>query len=224
MTIERLSYGLAEVKIAAEGDMTFSGYGAVFGNIDSYGDVIAKGAFADTLAAARKANRMPAMLSQHGGFLGGDNTPIGVWTEMREDETGLFVEGKLADTPRGIEAYKLLKMTPRPAYDGLSIGFLPKEFSLRTRPEEPRRTLKKVDLFEVSLVTMPANGKARVTSVKSADEIKTIREFEEFLRDAGFSRAAATAISSGGFKNAPDPRDADVAELTERFRSLRPSS
>jgi hypothetical protein len=84
----------------------------------------------------------------------------------------------------------------------------------RSRPEEPRRTLKKVDLMEVSIVTMPANPKARVTQVKSG----SIREFEAFLRDAGgFSAAQAKAIAASGFKSIEAMRDAgDGQELESR--------
>lgn len=199
------------------GAMTFAGYGARFNNVDAYGDVIAPGAFTRTLKEARSSGNWPAMLLQHGSFLGGDdNMPVGVWTEMREDDKGLWVEGQLADTQRGRDAYALLKMSPRPAINGMSIGFRATEWTMRTKPDEPRRTLKAVDLFEVSLVTFPANSKARVESVKSADEIKTIREFEEFLRDVGgFSNAQAKAIASQGFKGS-DPRDEDDAEQVMR--------
>jgi HK97 family phage prohead protease len=186
--VERLSFGLTEVKVddSSADEMRFSGYGAVFGNVDSYGDVIAKGAFAETLKKSKSSGVWPAMLSQHGGMFGSDSTPIGIYTEMREDDTGLWVEGKLANTERGKEAYELLKMKPRPAYNGLSIGFRAKEWAVRTQPDEPRRTLKAVDLLEVSLVTFPANTKARVVSVKS--EFNP-REIEDGLRDAGLSRA-----------------------------------
>lgn len=199
MAIERAAFGLREIKLAGtetEG-MTFSGYGAVFGNVDSYGDVIQPGAFADTLAASHKSGTWPAMLLQHGGYGMGaeDMMPIGIWTSLAEDGHGLKVEGKFADTARGREAYALLKMTPRPAIDGLSIGYIAKDWSQRSRPEEPRRTLKKVDLLEVSLVTFPANGKARITGVKSVEEINTLRDAEAYLRDAGgFSKSEAVAL------------------------------
>jgi HK97 family phage prohead protease len=210
--LNSLACQLLEVKFAgSENDMTFSGYGAVFGNVDSYGDVVAPGAFKDTLARAKNVNDWPAMLSQHGSFLGGqDNVPVGVWTDMREDNKGLLVEGKLAPTPRGQELYTLMKMQPRPAINGLSIGYVAKEWSMRSRPEEPRRTLKKVDLMEVSIVTMPANPKARVTQVKSG----SIREFEAFLRDVGgFSSAQAKQIASSGFKSIEAMRDAGGGEV-----------
>jgi len=218
-----LACQLLEVKFAgSESDMSFSGYGAVFGNVDAYGDVIAPGAFKDTLARAKSANDWPAMLSQHGSFLGGqDNVPVGVWSDMHEDSKGLVVEGKLAPTPRGQELYTLMKMQPRPAINGLSIGYVAKEWSARSRPEEPRRTLKKVDLMEVSIVTMPANPKARVTQVKSG----SIRDFEAFLRDAGgFSSAQAKQIAASGFKSFEAMRDAgdgpEVGASVDRLISI----
>lgn len=228
--MERLALGLSEVKFASgQADGTFSGYGAAFGNVDSYGDVIKAGAFKRTLREAKKSGKWPAMLSQHGGWgmSSEDMMPIGIWTTLEEDEKGLYVEGKLAlDTRRGADAYALLKMSPRPALDGMSIGYIAKKFTMGTKPEEPRRLLEDVELLEVSLVTWPANGAARVDDVKAAGQVKTIRDFEAFLRDAGgFSNAAAKAIAAGGFKAAPDPRDeagkADVDALAARFRALR---
>lgn len=206
--MERLSCAF-EVKFAdGQPEMEISGYGAVFGNVDAYGDVIQRGAFGDTLAAARKSGQWPAMLSQHGGLLSADDMmPLGVWTELAEDDTGLRVKGRLADTARGREAYALLKMQPRPAINGLSIGYLPKEWSVRTRPEEPRRTLKKIELLEISLVTFPANPKARVTGVKAAE--MTEREMERLLtRDAGLSRTEARALMRGGLPALKATQDA----------------
>ncbi|KAA0689845.1 HK97 family phage prohead protease [Neorhizobium sp. P12A] len=235
--IERLGFVLGEVKLNAisgdDGDMTFSGYGAVFGNADSYDDVILKGAFKDTLAKAKNSGVWPAMLSQHGSF-GTEMTPIGVWTEMREDDVGLYVEGKLAPTERGKEAYQLLKMTPRPAIGGLSIGFKAVDWSMRSAPDEPRRTLKAVDLVEVSLVTFPANPKSRVTSVKS--EFNP-REIEDSLREAGLSRAdsvkAVAVLKSVLLRDEAEqdttPRDedevakksdAELNQLAERIKAL----
>jgi uncharacterized protein len=201
--MDRSEFGLREVKLAsdaAEG-MKFSGYGAVFGNIDSYGDLIQPGAFADSIAAARKTGNWPAMLSQHGGYgmTADDMTPIGIWTEMGEDGVGLKIEGKLADTQRGRDAYTLLKME-RPALNGLSIGYVAKEWTARSKPEEPRRTLKKIDLYEVSLVTFPANPQARIAQVKSGAGL-TVTDAEKALREAGFSRSEAKAILAKGFKS-----------------------
>lgn len=211
--MDKLNFNLVGLEIKAGGDeapMTFSGYGAVFGNVDAYGDVIAKGAFAKTIGEFKTSGIWPSMLSQHGGWAMGadDMTPVGVWTEIREDDHGLFVEGQLADTARGKELYTLMKMSPRPAINGMSIGYRPIEWTMRSRPEEPRRTLTKVDLVEISLVTFPANGKARVTGVKSDGQTPSIRELERALRDAGCSRNQAKAILSEGFKAMP-PREVE---------------
>lgn len=200
-----------EVKFDAHGDAigTFSGYGAVFGNIDAYGDVIQKGAFKETLREWKKAKRLPPMLAQHGGWMmtDMDAIPIGKWESMEEDERGLRVEGRLInlDTERGKNIYGAMK---EGVLDGMSIGYRAKEFALGTKPDEPRRTLKKIDLVELSVVTFPANGAARVDAVKSGD-IRTIREFEGFLRDVGgFSVAQAKRIAASGFKSIDATRDA----------------
>jgi len=229
MSYARAAFGLKEIKFDASTgadsatDMLFSGYGAVFGNVDSYGDVIQPGAFADTLAAAQKSGIFPSMLLQHGGWgIGADDmTPIGVWTSLSEDGHGLMIEGKLADTPRGREAYTLLKMTPRPAITGLSIGYIPKEWAQRSKPEEPRRTLKKVELMEVSLVTFPANGKARIASVKSAAGDFDERKFEQVLRDSGLSRKEAQVVIAHGFRHLKALSDSGSAELDELAAAIK---
>lgn len=195
----------------------FAGYGAVFGNEDGGGDVIAKGAFRQTLRDWKREKKLPPMLVQHGGWGMGDMDalPIGIWSKMEEDDTGLQVEGRLInlDTERGKTIYGAMK---EGALDGMSIGYRPKKFTLGTKPGEPYRTLEQIDLIEVSVVTFPMNGKARVASVKSG--IKTIRDFEAFLRDAGgFSRSAAAAIAANGYK-AADPRDEDGADLEALLR------
>ncbi len=233
MAIERASFGLRELKLApteAEG-MTFEGYGAVFGNVDSYGDVIQPGAFAESLSAAKKSGTWPAMLLQHGGWGMGaeDMTPIGIWTELSEDGIGLKVQGKFAETMRGKEAYALLKMQPRPAIDGLSIGYIAKEWSQRSKPEEPRRTLKKVDLMEVSLVTFPANGKARVSAVKSLDDIASLADAEAFLREVGgLSKSQAVAfiarVKAAACRGEPDTLAELREALEKRGRALRAST
>jgi Escherichia/Staphylococcus phage prohead protease len=99
--------------------------------------------------------------------------PIGVFTGMSQDSKGLYVQGKLAlKTQRGAEAYELMKMEPRPAISGLSIGYRATKFVKHPAGQMPdgrRRTLISVHLGEVSLVTDPANSLARVSSVKSYD-------------------------------------------------------
>jgi HK97 family phage prohead protease len=168
-------------------DGAIEGYGSVFGVRDDYDDVIAAGAFVGSLAAHKSAGTMPAMLWQHDA-----GAPIGVWTEMAEDKKGLRVKGQLAlDTVRGKEAHALLKLG---ALNGLSIGFVSKQWAYDRDSEV--RTLTEIDLWEVSLVTFPANAKARVTNVKAATDVATPKDAERILRDAGFSKADATSLVS----------------------------
>lgn len=171
-----------QVKAVSE-DGLFSGYGSVFNVVDSYKDVVAPGAFSESLES-----RMPSLLWQH--RMG---EPIGVYTTVKEDNVGLYVEGKLAlKTARGAEAYELLKMG---ALSGLSIGFITREDSYDRMTDI--RTLKKLDLWEVSLVTFPANDAARVANVKSIEGIQSMSDAERFLRDAGgFSKSQAQALIS----------------------------
>lgn len=223
--MDRIECGLTEIKLAGTDTgvdaMKFEGYGAVFNNVDSYGDVIDPGAFANFLSDVKGGRQpWPAMLSQHGGWqvTATDMTPIGVWTDFAEDGHGLKVSGQLADTPRGREMYALLKMSPRPAIDGLSIGYIAKESIPRSQPEDPKRRLKRIDLVEVSLVTRPANGKARITGVKSLEEIVTLADAERYLRDAcGLSKSAAVALVSR-IKGARRSESAELDELAEMLR------
>jgi HK97 family phage prohead protease len=197
---------------------SFEGYGAVYDNVDAYGDVIVKGAFRETLKDWKKAKTLPPMLVQHGGWMmtDMDALPIGKWEGMEEDETGLKVRGRLInlDTERGKSIYGAMK---EGVLDGLSIGYLAKEFTYGTKPDEPHRTLKKIDLREVSVVTFPANGLARVEHVKS---VPTERELERRLtQDAGLSRSMARRLMAGGYDSLKAQRDAgegfddDIAAL-----------
>lgn len=174
------------LQIKAAEDGSIEGYGSVFGVRDNYDDVIAAGAFAASLAAHKAAGTMPAMLWQHDS-----HKPIGIWESMAEDASGLRIKGRLAlDTVLGKEAHALLKMG---ALNGLSIGFVSKQWAYDR--DTGVRTLTEVDLWEVSLVTFPANEKARITNVKSGDLI-TPKDAEKTLRDAGFSKSDATAFVS----------------------------
>jgi uncharacterized protein len=186
MTPSTRDFAFELKSISADG--TFEGYGSVFGVKDSYDEIVAPGAFADTLNTHRSNGTMPALLWQHRS-----GEPIGVYTSMSEDQIGLKLQGRLAlKTQRGAEAYELLKMK---AISGLSIGFQTREDSFDRLTGI--RTLKRVDLWETSLVTFPANDSARVQGVKSG---LTIRDAEKALREVGFSQSDAKAIVASGFK------------------------
>jgi len=156
MDIHHLT-GAMEIKAVAQ-DGTFTGYASVFEVLDSQNEIVERGAFAKTLALWRSRAAAPAMLWMH------DPTqPIGLWLSMAEDANGLAVCGRLAlATQKGMEAYELLRMK---ALTGLSIGY--RVVQSRQDSRRKARVLTEVDLFEVSLVTFPANDAARVSAVKA---------------------------------------------------------
>lgn len=220
MTIERI-----EVKFAADAidavTGEFKGYGAVFGNVDSHGDIVEPGAFKKSLGEWKSKGRLPSMKLMHGSALNpfGDDLPIGRWLKMEEDARGLYVEGKLSglDTDIGRRIYGLMKDG---ALDGLSIGYQVKQYAPGVG-DDVRRRLEHLNLREVSIVDDPSNDRARVTGVKAG--FKTIRELEQYLRDVGFSHAASKAIASGGFKALPRDEEADettaMLSLAAAFRA-----
>ena len=191
--MNRKSFNL-EIKTLQE-DGFFSGYGAVFGNVDWYKDVILHGAFQKSLQRWEEKGKMPPVLWNHN-----DGEPIGVYTNIYEDEKGLFVEGRLLidDVPRAKSTHALLKAG---AIDGLSIGYKTKKANQQTNGI---RELIELDLGEISIVTMPANEESLITSVKSKleeGELPTLPEFEKFLRESGFSKSQATAIAGKGLRH-----------------------
>lgn len=150
----------------------FEGYGAVFSNADSHGDVIVPGAFAESLAQHKAKGTMPGLFAEHSAFTGGDPLPIGAWTDMSEDERGLRVKGRLSalDTDHGRRIRSLMQDG---ALKGLSIAYtVPAGGSTRgTKAGEPLRTLKKVNLESVDIVRSPSNFSARIDAIKSAMKV-----------------------------------------------------
>lgn len=136
----------------------FSGYAAVFGNKDSGGDIIEKGAFSKTI---REDFDRIKILSQHTDC----ELPIGKPLELREDDEGLFIRGKISDTAKGRDIQTLMK-------DGvlneLSIGYDAVEFDYDS--EQGARRLKEIKLWEVSIVTWAMNDQAKIDEVKSLVE------------------------------------------------------
>ena len=205
-----------ESEIKAENSKgIFTGYGSIFGNEDQGNDIMQKGAFTKSLIN-RPVSKVK-MLYQHK-----TDEPIGVFTEMYEDSKGLFVKGQLAmGTQKGREAYELLKMG---ALDGMSIGF-------RADPEKQGynenkrgvRTLKEVDLMEISLVTFPMNESALIETVKG--NAKNIREWEKILRDAGGLSRTEAKIGAKALSESLSQRDAgddnkQLADLINKVANI----
>lgn len=195
------------LELKADDEGVVEGYGSTFGNVDQYNDTVVKGAFSQSLMG-----RKPKMLWQHRM-----DQPIGVWDEIREDDKGLYMKGRLAlATTKGREAYELVKMG---AMEGLSIGYR----TLKDEMQGAIRRLMQVELYEVSFVTEPADKFATLTAVKAG----TIRDWEAFLRDeGGLSHREAKAFVANGFKSLAALRDeasddsklsGDVLELLKTF-------
>lgn len=200
---------------AVKDDGTFEGYGSVFGVVDSYAEVVKPGAFMASLAK-RKA-RGVKLLWQH------DTTqPIGVYEDLAEDSKGLWCKGRLLKdvSPKAAEAYGLLR---EGALDGLSIGYR----QIKAEPDKDRPgvlNLLELDLREISIVTFAANERARVETVKSilsGGVLPTVREFEEHLRDAGFSKAKAVAIAAAATPHLRGDPEAEGDQIAQFLRALR---
>lgn len=168
-------------KIQLEDDGVFSGYASLFSVMDLGGDVIEKGAFIASLQ--RRGARNIRMLWQHDR-----SEPVGIWNIIREDNRGLFVEGKLTrGVSRAEEALQLLRAG---SIDGLSVGFQP----VRSRKHKATggRQLLEVDLWEISIVTFPMLPQARITHVKA--EVASILSYYDRNLLASHIRSATAVV------------------------------
>ena len=184
-----MSFANCEIKTSDAG--MFEGYASVFDGIDSYNDSIVKGAYKETLVNRK---RDVAMYFNHASYRTDMPARIGKWTHMEEDNKGLYVKGQLSlGHPTANAIYAGMR---NETLDGLSIGFMIEPDGYEVR--DNIRYLKKINLFEISVVDNPADNEARISldSVKSEIEsIKSIREAEELLRDvANFSNSSAKAL------------------------------
>ena len=205
-------FGL-EIK-AADDAGSIEGYGSTFGGEpDSYGDIILPGAFSDSLGKHRRAGTMPLMLWGHESY----SPPIGNWVDMAEDGKGLWVKGQIdLEDPMGARVHRALK---RKSMRGLSIGY--DTIEKKSDPKRPGvNLLEKLDLWEVSAVNFPANRRATITDVKNirAGGLPSLSTFEEFLREAGFSKTEAAAIAGKGLSHL---HRSESGSATDAFAQLR---
>ena len=195
------------LSIKALNDGEFEGHGSIFGNEDLGGDVVMKGAFRKSLEKHREANSLPQMFWMHKP----DQVP-GKWVSMSEDQNGLRVKGVLADTPLGNEIRTLLKMD---AVKGLSIGYSTVDQEWK---DDGTRLLKELELWEVSVVSLPMNPLAQVAHAKSrlseiGEYVPTLKEFERILREAGCSRSTAKRLVHNMTNEKATPREAEPEEV-----------
>ena len=155
------------------------GYASVFGVRDQGGDVVVPGAYATSLAVLGARGDSVKMLWQHDPA-----EPIGVWDEVREDATGLFVRGRLL--PEVARAREAAALVAAGAIGGLSIGYR----TVRAAKDAGgTRTLTELELWEVSLVTFPMLPQARVAAKGDGPETPW-HEVAAALQDARRELAA----------------------------------
>ena len=194
-------------------DGEFSGYAAIYGNVDQGGDIVEKGAFDESLECHKGAGTMPKMLWHHN-----PREVIGVYTKFESDDYGLRAEGKLLTAiPLAAQAYVLMKAK---AVDGLSIGYR----TVKAATDDMgNRLLKTLNLYETSVVTFPMNQLATVSDVK---QLTSIRDVERLLRDAGVPANFAKLVASHGYEEAKsiiEQKQRDAAgedEVTEEQKLL----
>lgn len=186
-----------------------TGYGSVWDRVDSYGDTVEKGAFTKSIDGMTS---LP-MLYQHDS-----SQVIGKWVSLEEDDHGLLVKGEF--TPGHSLASDVYASLKHGSIDGLSIGFKITD----SEEKDDGRILRGIDLKEISVVTFPAETAARIGEVKF-DEIKTIRDIEDFARSQGLSRNNAKRLvaefrnvfqreaEAKQAENEALRREADIADL-----------
>jgi HK97 family phage prohead protease len=185
------------------------GYATIFGLVDTFGDIVEDGAFEASLAQHKSEGTAPAMLWSHDPA-----APIGRWLELVEDETGLRVRGQLnLESDGGQQALIHIKAGD---VGGLSIGYLPKRVE---RAPDNGLSLVEIDLYEVSVVSMPANRRARIISLKQAT---SLTEFEQQLRSLSYSRADARRLALRAWPKAGEPKtQLDHKAIIDRIATNR---
>lgn len=207
----RRSIILSKSEIGTDETGTIEGYASVYYGNDSYNDTIVKGAFDDCVNAEEK----PKMFFNHNRY----SVPIGKWEEVTADDKGLYVKGKLnLEVFQAKDVYSAVKAGD---IDGFSVCMMidPDHYTLKDA-DDPwgGGYIEHVEaLPEISVVTFPADKAARIEKVKSVDFSKfaNLSDFEHLLRDAGFSKSAATGIVSRFKAVALAQGDPDAAAKAE---------
>jgi HK97 family phage prohead protease len=201
-----------EIKLAGGREGLIEGLASPYGGPpDLYNDVIARSAYSATIAEHKSSGVALPLLWAHDLA-----KPVGRCLDLWDDERGLFVKAQLnLETSSGKDAFAHLQAKD---VTGLSIGFRVPEGGYRYQKDGTRLILA-VDLVEISVVTVPAARRARVTEVKSVEDLKDQRDLERLLHeDAGLSRRAAKAVAArgwGGISGEDEKRAA--AELLRRM-------
>lgn len=199
---------LGELKDADEKSGIVKGYGSVFGNIDSDGDIINKGAYTKTIS--ENGNRVK-YLYQHDM-----DKPLGKMLNLYEDEKGLVFEAEIPKTTLGRDVMELMKAG---VITENSVGILP----IRKEMVEGHRHINEVKLYEISAVTLAANDQAMIMDVKGNysrekvlkryDSIAKLIRKGEISDDLGYALEAEILKLKSIFDNlSTQPTDIEVTE------------
>lgn len=192
------------------------GYASVFGGVDSYGDTIEPNAFDNVIKSGQK----PLMFYQHDRW----SLPIGVWEELRVDEKGLYVKGRLnLELEEAREVYSALKFG---SLNGLSIGFRMTEHDYEYDEDDICHIKNIAELLEISIVNFPADKEARIDAVKSEelDGLHDIRDCEHYLRELGISKKMTQKLISviksakSAVSDSQKPEDVKLAADLEKIQ------
>jgi HK97 family phage prohead protease len=210
----------AELKFTGDPETgEVGGYGSVFNTLDWHGDMIAPGAFDESLAEQKSAGRQIPMFGEHSfALLGGDPYPIGVWTDVQPDEKGLRVKGKLISLqhPDVTRVHDLVKAGVIP---GMSIAYKvrPGGAVKGTKAGEPKRLLKAIDLYSIDLVGDPSNPLARIDSVKAMLTMPNHQAAADAIQQA---HQMCVDCMGGGDAPTADERNQITGNLKEAYRHL----
>jgi HK97 family phage prohead protease len=205
---------IQNLEVKQENDeMIIEGYASTFGNVDSCNDIMMKGCFGNIDASK------VSFLYQHDM-----KQLVGPIRQLYEDEKGLFFSAKISNTEKGRDYYTLCKDG---AIRSLSIGFVVNKGGYEYR--DGIRYVKSVKLWEVSLVSIPANDQAVIYSVKGLDATNK-RDLEQGLKMLGLSIKEAKTLISGGYsalenlrdagKNSQDENQDEAINLVKEFNQL----
>jgi len=211
-----LAFDQAAIKFASGGAQgVFEGYASVFGVVDSDGDIIEPGAFAQAL---KTQSRAVAMFFNHRR----NEIPVGKWLNLSEDSTGLHVRGEL--TPGNPQSEALKAAMIHGTVGGMSVGFSAAKNDVT--PIATGYSFRNVTrLSEISVCTFPANEAATVSTLKSMEAIESIRDAESWLREsAGLSKSEAQAliarIKSAVRSESESGDPTEIAALLERLKTF----
>lgn len=228
-------YVTAEIRAVSDDGAGLSGYAAHFGNVDSYGTAMKRGAFRKTLK--ERGDRIPVLWNHW------SDAPIGKPTELKEDKTGLYFDATISEgTNQGRDVMTLLRdgvplgmsfgfetIKSRPIEDGDEVDFATApDFYKGKDGREYVRLIEEVRLWEISVVTFPANELATINDVRSTQQVTALATLLEDLRTGALTVEDARwthlqqLVAAYEERKEPEPPDSTplAADMARRTRNV----